>query len=106
MWAFDCGIGSSGLSLASRGRIAIAGVVLAGPTAYAASEAVNDRCDRRGDTINEPSRPIPLWRLPGNRGFDIACGLAALSLLPASRLGARGFSPTVLGSAPYDRGIA
>ncbi len=99
MWAFACGIVSSGLQVGSRWQIATAGVLLAGPMVCGTSQAVNDWYDRHVDAINEPSRPIPSGRLPGNWGFYIACAWTALSLFVATSLGLWGFAAAVFGLA-------
>ena len=51
MWAFACGIISSGASLAERWPFAVAGVMLAGPLVCGTSQAVNDWFDRHVDAI-------------------------------------------------------
>src|SRR5664279_2067419 len=65
MWAFACGVVSSGLPAAGRWWLIAAGVALAGPLICATSQAVNDWFDRHVDAINEPKRPIPSGRVPG-----------------------------------------
>ena len=80
MWAFACGVVSSGLSASTRWTVVLAGVALAGPLVCAASQAVNDWYDRHLDAINEPNRPIPSGRIPGRWGFYIACVWTILSL--------------------------
>jgi chlorophyll/bacteriochlorophyll a synthase len=97
MWAFGCGIVSSGQSLGGRWPSVIAGVVLAGPLVCATSQAVNDWFDRDVDAINEPGRPIPSGRLPGRWGLYIALVWTALSLEVASHLGPWGFGASVFG---------
>ena len=87
MWAFACGVVSSGLPLSTRWIFAFAGVVLAGPLVCATSQAVNDWYDRDVDAINEPNRPIPSGRIPGRWGFYIACLWTVLSLALATALG-------------------
>lgn len=94
MWAFGCGVVSSGMPLADRWLVILAGLLLAGPLLTAMSQAVNDWYDRHVDAINEPNRPIPSGRVPGNWGFYIAVAWTVLSLLVASLLG-----PWVLGAA-------
>ncbi|MGE5155654.1 MAG: chlorophyll synthase ChlG [Bdellovibrio bacteriovorus] len=94
MWAFACGVVSSGVPLEGRWPLAIAGVILAGPLVCATSQAVNDWFDRHVDAINEPHRPIPSGRIPGQWGLYIALAWTALSLLVAAALG-----PWVLGAA-------
>jgi len=87
MWAFACGVVSSGLVFSSRWAFILGGVLLAGPLVCATSQAVNDWYDRHVDAINEPNRPIPSGRIPGRWGFYIACIWTFLSLLVASALG-------------------
>jgi len=94
MWAFGCGTVSSGVPLADRWLVIIAGIILAGPLLCAMSQAVNDWYDRHVDAINEPNRPIPSGRIPGNWGLYIAIAWTVLSLAVAALLG-----PWVLGAA-------
>jgi chlorophyll synthase len=72
MWAFGCGVVSSGVPVADRWWAVILGVILAGPMVCGTSQAVNDWFDRHVDAINEPNRPIPSGRLPGRQGLHIA----------------------------------
>jgi chlorophyll synthase len=88
MWAFMCGLVSSGASLADHWLLAVGGVVLAGPAICATSQAVNDWFDRHVDAINEPDRPIPSGRIPGRWGLAIAVIWTVLSLILAASLGA------------------
>jgi chlorophyll/bacteriochlorophyll a synthase len=97
MWAFGCGIVSSGQSVQGRWQTIIAGVVLAGPLVCATSQAANDWFDRHVDAINEPDRPIPSGRVPGRWGLYIALIWTALSLEVASHLGAWGFGASIFG---------
>ena len=97
MWAFSCGVVSSGKSLADDWMLIIWGVLLAGPLVCASSQAVNDWFDRHVDAINEPDRPIPSGRMPGHWGFYIAVLWTVLSLLWAWPLGPWGFAATGLG---------
>ncbi len=97
MWAFGCGVVSSGLPIGGRWPIVIAGVLLAGPLVCATSQAVNDWFDRHVDAINEPDRPIPSGRVPGRWGLHIAIGWTVLSLLVATALGPWGFGAAVVG---------
>jgi chlorophyll/bacteriochlorophyll a synthase len=87
MWAFACGIVASGLSVADRWPMVILGVLLAGPLICATSQAANDWYDRHVDAINEPNRPIPSGRVPGQWGLYIAVGWTILSLAVAWILG-------------------
>jgi chlorophyll/bacteriochlorophyll a synthase len=99
MWAFGCGIVSSGQGIQGRWLTVVAGVVLAGPLVCATSQAANDWFDRHVDAINEPNRPIPSGRIPGRWGLYIALIWTALSLAVASHLGAWGFGASVFGLA-------
>jgi chlorophyll synthase len=87
MWAFGCGLVSSGVSLPSHWPVATVGILLAGPLVCATSQAVNDWYDREVDAINEPNRPIPSGRIPGSWGFYIACAWTLVSLAVAYTLG-------------------
>jgi len=87
MWAFACGVVSSGAPLSQRWGLAMLGVLLAGPLICATSQAANDWYDRHVDAINEPHRPIPSGRIPGRWGFYIALGWTALSFAVALMLG-------------------
>lgn len=97
MWAFLCGAISSGQSLTRDWLLVVAGILLAGPLVCATSQAVNDWFDREVDAINEPQRPIPSGRMPGQWGLYIAIGWTVLSLLWAAALGQWVFGATVLG---------
>jgi chlorophyll/bacteriochlorophyll a synthase len=99
MWAFGCGVVSSGMPLGDRWPVLLTGIVLAGPMVCATSQAVNDWYDRHVDTINEPNRPIPSGRVPGRWGLYIAMGWTVLSLLVATLLGPWGFGAAVVGLA-------
>jgi chlorophyll synthase len=99
MWAFGCGVVSSGVSPAENWLIFAGGVLLAGPMVCGASQAVNDWYDRHVDAINEPGRPIPSGRIPGQWGLYIAVIWSALSLALGAALGAWAFAATVFGLA-------
>ncbi|MFK7869389.1 MAG: chlorophyll synthase ChlG [Roseobacter sp.] len=99
MWAYLCGIVSSGVSPQGQWNIIILGVLLAGPIVCGMSQAANDWCDRHVDAINEPMRPIPSGRIPGRWGLWIALAMSALSLLVGWQLGIWGFVATVVGVA-------
>jgi chlorophyll synthase len=87
MWAFGCGVVSSGLPTQGRWPSIVAGVLLCGPLLCASSQAVNDWFDRHVDAINEPNRPIPSGRMPGRWGLYIAILWTVLSLACAAALG-------------------
>jgi chlorophyll synthase len=97
MWAFGCGVVSSGVAVDGRWLYIILGVILAGPLVCAMSQAINDWYDRHVDAINEPNRPIPSGRMPGKWGLYIAILWTVLSLIVASFLGAWGLSAAVVG---------
>lgn len=99
MWAFACGVVSSGQPLADHVWLIFSGIVLAGPMVCASSQAVNDWFDRHVDAINEPHRPIPSGRIPGRWGLYIAILWTGLSLLWAWQLGDWGFKATLLALA-------
>ena len=93
IWAFMCGVVSSGVPIADRWPFLVAGVLLTGPLVCGTSQAVNDWFDRHVDAINEPGRPIPSGRIAGRWGLWIANIGTALSLLVAWATG-----PWVLGA--------
>jgi chlorophyll synthase len=97
MWAFACGVVSTGVSISQNWLVLMAGVLLAGPLVCATSQAVNDWFDRHVDAINEPDRPIPSGRLPGSWGLYIAILWTLLSLALALVLGPWVFFATVVG---------
>ena len=94
MWAFACGVVSSGIPPDRHWPVIALGIFLAGPMVCATSQAVNDWFDRHVDAINEPDRPIPSGRIPGRWGLNIAILWTALSLAVAALLG-----PWVLAAA-------
>ncbi|MFK7890532.1 MAG: chlorophyll synthase ChlG [Granulosicoccus sp.] len=94
MWAFACGVVSSGISPSAYWLTIFLGVLLTGPLVCATSQAVNDWFDRHVDAINEPDRPIPSGRVPGRWGLWIGIGWSVVSLLVAWYLG-----PVVLTAA-------
>jgi len=97
MWAFGCGVVASGVPLAGRWALIVAGVLLAGPFVCATSQAVNDWFDREVDAINEPQRPIPSGRMPGRWGLFIAIAWTILSMLLAANLGPVACAAAVVG---------
>jgi chlorophyll synthase len=99
MWAFGCGVVSSGLPALDRWPMIIAGVLLTGPLVCGTSQAVNDWYDRDVDAINEPGRPIPSGRIPDKWGFYIAVIWTVVSLVVATALGPWGFGAALLGMA-------
>jgi chlorophyll/bacteriochlorophyll a synthase len=87
MWAFMCGVVSTGAPFSEKWPLALAGAVLAGPMICATSQAVNDWYDREVDAINEPNRPIPSGRIPGKWGLYISIVWSIASLVLAATLG-------------------
>jgi chlorophyll synthase len=87
MWAYGCGVVSSGQPLADNLAVAAAGILLAGPLVCGTSQAVNDWFDRHVDAINEPHRPIPSGRMPGRSGLWLAIIWSSLSIAAAALLG-------------------
>jgi chlorophyll synthase len=97
MWAFMCGVVSSGVGLDGRWWFLIAGIALTGPLVCGTSQAVNDWFDRHVDAINEPHRPIPSGRIAGNWGLRIAIGGTLLSLVVAWVTGPWVLAATMVG---------
>jgi chlorophyll synthase len=95
MWAYMCGAVSSGQPLLGNLHLLLGGMLLAGPMVCASSQAVNDWYDRHVDAINEPGRPIPSGRIPGQWGLYLAIIWSALSLLLGLALGFWAFIATV-----------
>ena len=99
MWAFGCGVVSSGQAIVAHWPLVIVGVLLAGPLVCGTSQAVNDWFDRHVDAINEPHRPIPSGRMPGRWGLRIAILWTLVSLAIAALLGTWVLGATALGLA-------
>jgi len=97
MWAFMCGVVSSGVSLEARWPFLIVGVLLAGPLVCGTGQAVNDWFDRDVDAINQPDRPVPSGRVPGRWALWIAMLGTGLSLLVAASLGVWVLAAAALG---------
>ncbi len=97
MWAFMCGVVSSGIPVADRWPFLLAGIMLTGPLVCGTSQAVNDWFDRHVDAINEPNRPIPSGRIAGNWGLRIAIIGTLLSLIVAWTTGPWVLAGTALG---------
>lgn len=87
MWAFLCGVVSSGVSILDNWVFLVVGIALTGPIVCGTSQVINDWCDRHVDAINEPDRPIPSGRVPGLWPVWIAFAGAAISLAVAAMLG-------------------
>ena len=99
MWAFGCGVVSSGEPILGQWPLVLVGVTLAGPLVCGTSQAVNDWFDRHVDAINEPGRPIPSGRVPGRWGLGVATLWTLLSLVVAASLGTWVFWAAALGLA-------
>lgn len=97
MWAFFCGVMSSGAPLTDRWLFLIGGVLLAGPMVCGTSQAVNDWYDRHVDAINQPERPIPSGRIAGRWGLYVAVIGSMLSLVLGAALGFWVFIATIVG---------
>ncbi len=94
MWAFLCGVVSSGASISANWVFLVVGLLLTGPIVCGTSQVINDWCDRHVDAINEPDRPIPSGRIPGRWGVWIALIGTAISLLVGALLGSWVFAAT------------
>ena len=99
MWAYACGVVSSGADPLHNLPALLLGLVLAGPLVCGMSQAANDWCDREVDAINEPDRPIPSGRVPGRWGLWIALAMTGLALAAGWFLGPWGFGATLVGVA-------
>ncbi len=97
IWAYLCGVVSSGTPVLSAPWLVLIGMVLAGPVVCGMSQAANDWCDRHVDAINEPYRPIPSGAIPGRWGLWIALVMSALALALGYTLGPWGFGATIFG---------
>jgi len=97
MWAFGCGVVSSGVSPLDQPILVFLGILLAGPMVCGASQVVNDWFDRHVDAINEPGRAIPSGRVPGRIGLYFAIVWSSLALLLGYSLGSWVFGATLLG---------
>jgi chlorophyll synthase len=97
MWAYGCGVVSSGQPILANLPVVLLGILIAGPMVCGTSQAANDWFDRHVDAINEPNRPIPSGRLPGRMGLHIAIVWSLVSLVLAIGLGAWGFAAVLVG---------
>lgn len=96
-WAYLCGVVSSGVDPVSRWPYVALGLVVAGPLVCGMSQAANDWCDRHVDAINEPDRPIPSGRVPGQWALAIALAMSLVALVAGWLLGPWGFAATCAG---------
>ncbi|OYY89538.1 MAG: bacteriochlorophyll/chlorophyll synthetase [Sphingomonas sp. 28-66-16] len=99
IWAFMCGVISSGETIGPRLPFVILGVALTGPLVCGTSQAVNDWFDRHVDAINQPERPIPSERIAGSWGLRIAIIGSAISLALSLLAGPWVFGATTLALA-------
>ncbi len=83
MWAFACGVVSTGQSVSDNLSILVRGVILAGPLLCAMSQTMNDYFDREVDAINEPERPIPAGKISKQASWLITFGLIITGFLVA-----------------------
>jgi len=83
MWAFACGVVSTGENIADNWSILLRGVLLAGPLMCAMSQTMNDYFDREVDAINEPDRPIPAGKISKSASWLITFGLIVTGFLVA-----------------------
>jgi chlorophyll synthase len=88
IWAFGCGLASTGAPLGRRWPELLLGAALTGPLVCGASQAVNDWFDREVDAIDQPTRAVPSGRAPGRSALHLAVLWTALSLLVGVTLGA------------------
>ncbi|USR01701.1 chlorophyll synthase ChlG [Sphingomonas aerolata] len=94
IWAFLCGVVSSGVPLGDRWPFLVGGVLLTGPLVCGTSQAANDWFDRHVDAINEPLRPIPSGRIAGSWGLWIAIAGSLISAAVGAAMGPLVFAAT------------
>lgn len=83
MWAFACGVVSTGESITGNWSILVRGILLAGPLMCAMSQTMNDYFDREVDAINEPDRPIPAGKISKSASWLITFALIVTGFLVA-----------------------
>lgn len=83
MWAFACGVVSTGEPVTENWSILLRGIILAGPLMCAMSQTMNDYFDREVDAINEPDRPIPSGRISKSASWLITFSLILTGFLLA-----------------------
>ncbi|MCG8341926.1 MAG: chlorophyll synthase ChlG [Chlorobiales bacterium] len=83
MWAFACGVVSTGEDIASNWSVLLRGIILAGPLMCAMSQTMNDYFDREVDAINEPDRPIPAGKISKQASWIITFTLIITGFLVA-----------------------
>ncbi len=87
IWAFGCGVVSTGAVAEAKWPQIVAGAILAGPLVCATSQIANEWFDRDVDAINEPHRPIPSGRVTGRWPVNFAILWSMVSLIVAIWLG-------------------
>ncbi len=97
MWAFGCGVVAAGVGFEGRWPFVVVGALLTGPLVCATSQIVNDWYDREVDAINEPNRPIPSGRIPGDWGIILAVIWTAVSIFVAALLGTAVLGAAIIG---------
>ncbi len=97
IWAFMCGVVSSGQPVSGHWIAVLMGGMLAGPLVCGNSQAINDWFDREVDAINEPNRPIPSGRIPGRWGLGIACAGSVIAFAVGAALGLWVMVATIIG---------
>ncbi len=83
MWAFACGVVSTGEDIVSNWSVLLLGIILAGPLMCAMSQTMNDYFDREVDAINEPDRPIPSGKISKQASWIITFSLIIIGFLVA-----------------------
>ena len=83
MWAFACGVVSTGEDITSNWSVLLLGILLAGPLMCAMSQTMNDYFDREVDAINEPDRPIPSGKISKQASWIITFSLILTGFLVA-----------------------
>ena len=96
MWAYACGVISSGMDIMPNLALIILGIALAGPVVCGMSQAANDWCDRHVDAINQPERPIPSGRVSEKWGLGIGIFMSLISLAFAYSIGNLVFIATLV----------
>ena len=97
MWAFLCGWVSAGPNSSITTWSLSAGIALTGPLVCGASQVVNDWYDRDVDALNEPHRPIPSGRVPGNTALWFAMAWTLVAQTWAMMLGTWVAAATFIG---------
>jgi chlorophyll/bacteriochlorophyll a synthase len=83
MWAFTCGVVSTGENITDNWSILLRGLILAGPLMCAMSQTMNDYFDREVDAINEPNRPIPAGLISKSASWIVTFSLIMIGFIVA-----------------------